>query len=276
MTAQPLFFEQVAPLDKARHQNWHVKPDSGFQFAAKANAVPVTLTELEKAAVEYPIVFLDEGQGPFPVAVLGLKPEQNLMLGSEGRWDGRYVPAYVRMYPFTLAKTGDGGNYAVCLDAAYAGFNETEGEPLFQEDGSQSTFLDKAVAFLKEYQIQRERTAGVGLQLKQLDLLQPMQANVELRDGEKLSLAGFLTVDREKISQLGEADLLALTRSGGFGAVTLHLASLNLFDRLVDRLANQDSASSSGANAVPAPAKKKPMAKPKTGAPTSKQGELES
>lgn len=241
MSAQPLFFEQVVPLDKQRHRAWRLRADGGFGFAAKANAVPVTLPEVEKAAVEYPVVFLDEGQGAFPVAILGLQPRQNLLVGGDGRWQGRYVPAYVRTYPFILARAaaksaGGAESFTVCLDAAYRGFNETEGERLFEEDGRQSPFLARAVAFLREYQVHRDKTNDASKELQDSGLLQPMQANIELSNGKKLSLAGFQTIDRNKFAALGEAETHRLSRSGALGMVYLHFASLNLFDALMARL----------------------------------------
>ncbi len=250
---QPLFFERVTPVDSGRHGKWRLQPVDGYRFTATANALPVTLPELPKVCVEYPVVFLDEGRGAFPVAVVGLRPDQNLYLGARGRWESRYIPAYVRMYPFILARgEAQADTLTVCLDAAYAGFNEQEGEPLFTADGAQSEFLQRAVAFLREFHVQRERTVQATRALADAGLLAPMQAKVELRSGESLSLAGFLTVDNDKFNALSDAEKSALIGKGSLELVYLHRASLHVFDRMVDRLARREAtARRDKANAEP-------------------------
>ncbi|MEC9342065.1 MAG: SapC family protein [Pseudomonadota bacterium] len=241
--SQPLFFESAVPLDARRHANWRLKQADGFEFAAKANALPVTLPELPKVCVEYPVVFLDEGQGPFPVAVVGLRPQRNLFVTPGGRWDARYVPAYARMYPFILAGASAGSEtYTVCLDAGYTGFNEQDGEPLFTESGAQSQFLQRAVAFLREFQLQRTRTVDAARVLSDAGLLAPMHAKIQLRSGEALSLAGFQTLDEQKFSALTDAGKGELISSGALEMIHLHRASLHLFDRLVGRLARREAA----------------------------------
>ena len=241
-TAQPLFFEQATALDAGRHRNLRLKQADGFAFAAKANALPVTLPELSAVCVEYPVVFIDEGRGPFPVAVVGLRPDQNLFVGRAGRWQARYVPAYARMYPFILAQApGDQQTLTVCFDAGYDGFNEKEGEPLFHDDGGQSDLLQRAVAFLREFHVQRERTVAAAAMLAQAGLLTPMHANVQLRSREALSLAGFLTLDTERFDTLSDDAKGRLVSSGALEMVHLHRASLQVFDRLVERLARRDA-----------------------------------
>jgi len=55
-----------------------------------------------RAQRHYPIVFTGTGK-PYPAAVLGLRVDQNLFIGPDGRWvEGIYVPAYVRRYPFVF------------------------------------------------------------------------------------------------------------------------------------------------------------------------------
>jgi hypothetical protein len=126
----------------------------------------------------------------------------------------------------------------VCIDEAFAGCNqEGKGEPLFDDAGRTTPYLERVVAFLREYQAQYERTRSLGRRLRELDLLEPMQANVEMHSGRRLSLTGFLVVGRKRIAGLDDATLLELARGDGLELVHLHLQSLTNFAPMIDRLA---------------------------------------
>ena len=111
-------------------------------FAGETNSVILAGVEFSEAAKEYPIVFTQAGDKVVPVAMLGLRNEENLFVDDKGGWDGRYIPSFVRRYPFVLAETGETGQQAVCIDDAYEGFNDDEGEPLFA--GEETTPLPSA------------------------------------------------------------------------------------------------------------------------------------
>jgi len=69
--------------------------------------MPLSLAEFGPASRDYPIVFVsaDEGKTFNAVAVLGLQSMQNLFILTDGTWDRRvYLPAYVRRYPFCMAR----------------------------------------------------------------------------------------------------------------------------------------------------------------------------
>ena len=69
------------------------------------------------------------------------------------------------------------------------------------------------------------------------ELLQSLQANVEMRKGDKMSLTGFMAVDRKKLKALAAEKLATLMQHDELGLIYYHLLSLNNFARLVDRLA---------------------------------------
>jgi len=71
---------------------------------------------------------------------------------------------------FVLAETGEPGQRAVCIDEAYEGFNDDEGEALF-DDGETTPILQQAMDFLEEYQKQYQRTEAFVQRLRDNDLL---------------------------------------------------------------------------------------------------------
>ena len=78
-------------------------------FAGKTNSVILAGVEFSEAAKEYAIVFTQAGDKVVPVAMLGLRNEENLFVDDKGGWDVRCIPSFVRRYPFVLAETGETG-----------------------------------------------------------------------------------------------------------------------------------------------------------------------
>ena len=148
-----------------------------------------------------------------PVALLGLRNEENLFVGEDGSWDARYIPAFVRRYPFVLAEAGDSGQRMVCIDESYSGFNDEEGEPLFEGD-EPTQVLKQAMEFLEEYQRQYVRTEQFIKRLKELDLLIALNAKVDMADGQQFALTGLLVVDEKKLLQLDDEKALEFFKSG--------------------------------------------------------------
>lgn len=236
----PLFYRKVVPLNKEQHKNLYIEPVEGFAFAAETNSLYIAAIEFPRAARDYPIVFGKDAQGGvFPVVLLGLKKNQNLYVTKKGEWKAGYVPAYVRRYPFILATPGGSDNqFAVCIDESYAGFNTAkEGQPLFTAKGEQTKVLTQAVDFLKDYQTQVRLTAAFCKNLTDLDLLEPMQANIAMKSGEKYAVGGFQCVQREKLKALAPKKLAEMLKSDQLELIYLHLQSLNNVEALTGKLA---------------------------------------
>ncbi len=232
-----LFYRKPVALNKAAHKEVKIKGNGGsFAFAAKTNSVILAGLEFTEAAKEYPIVFAAAGDKMVPVALLGLRNEENLLVDGEGKWDARYIPAFVRRYPFVLASAGEGKEMTVCIDEEFEGFNKEEGEPLFTSEGGNTPFLDGAIKFLTQYQQQYARTEQFAAHLKGLDLLVNLTAKVEMKDGRQFALNGLYVVDEKKLLGLDDDAALKLYRSGELAWVYSHLLSLGNLGRLVERV----------------------------------------
>ena len=153
-----IYYEKPVLLDREKHKRLHVRPSTSFAFTRKANSVYLAAVEFGEAMKEFAIVFTRAANGKVvPVAMLGLRSRENLFVGDDEKWDARYIPAFVRRYPFVLAQAGE--QLAVCIDEAYGGFNLKDGDPLFDEKGANTPFLANAVAFQERYQREFARSA---------------------------------------------------------------------------------------------------------------------
>lgn len=235
MTVQMLFYENAAPVSSRRHAGCSVEL-GGYGFSRKVNSVPLTAVEFRSVAGEYPIVFAVGGQTTQPVAVLGLRGEENLYVSEAGDWCGRYIPAFVRRYPFVFSSRADDSRFVLCVDEAFPGFNrEGRGQPLFADDLQPSPYVSRVLRFLQEYRAQFMRTRAFCRRLGELDLLEPMQARV-LAGDTYLSLGGFSIVSRDRLKALPVDKLGELAVTDELELIYLHLQSLRNFEALRNRL----------------------------------------
>lgn len=233
---QLLFYENAVPVSSERHKKLSVKTGANYKFAEKVNSVPLTAIEFGQAAVEYPIVFSGNADAVMPCAILGATATRNLFVQEDGTWGGKYVPAFVRRYPFVFAQDADAKNLILHIDEEFEGCNKSgRGERLFDSEGAQTQYLKNVLAFLQDYQQRFNRTQAFTKRLLELDLLRPMEAQFSLPSGERQSLSGFQTVDREKLKAVSNEDLGKMMRTDELECIYLHLSSLRHFGSIAER-----------------------------------------
>ncbi|NEU80299.1 SapC family protein [Nostoc sp. UIC 10630] len=238
MNKQLLIYEQTTPITQERHGNWSVKTGTDYSFARQINSVPLMAVEFPKAVTEYAIVFTETETSVMAVAILGIKEQENLYLTEKGDWQAKYIPAFIRRYPFVFSSNDEGNTFTLCIDEGFAGCNqEGRGERLFDTEGAQTQYLESVLAFLKEFQMQHQRTQLFCNKLKALDLLEPMRAKFTLDTGEQSSLAGFMAVNRNRLNQLSGEQLVDLLQTNELELLYLHLQSMRNFNTMVERIA---------------------------------------
>lgn len=257
MTTQLLFYESAVPVSRARHGGSSVQAGGDFSFARSVNSVQLMAVEFPAAAAEYAIVFAGNDDALLPAVILGVRNNENLFLAKDGAWRATYVPAFVRRYPFVFSSSDDGKAFTLCLDESFPGFNrEGRGQALFGEDGQPSPYVDSVMKFLQEYQAQFQRTQAFCRKVRELGLLEPMQAQISTAAGERLSLGGFWAVNRGRVKALPGDKLAELAKTDELELLYLHLQSMRNFDGLRGRMAADREAEAEAPAAAAAGAKK--------------------
>ncbi|MEJ2685970.1 MAG: SapC family protein [Gammaproteobacteria bacterium] len=232
-----LFYERLMPLSSETHRGLRLKANTGdYTFAAAINSVPLAGVEFQEAARDYPIIFTGTGADTLAVALLGLHNGRNLYLGDDGGWlRNAHVPAFVRRYPFALARDGESEDFTVCIDDSHGGFDTESGEALFDEQGEQTDFLRQCISFLTEYQGHLDRTKAFAARLDELGLLQSRELQVAGPQGQSFVLRDLRVVDERKLAELDDATVLELYRSGTLSWIYAHLVSTGNVGPLVAR-----------------------------------------
>lgn len=247
MSTQLLIYETAVPVSASRHSDSYVER-GGYGFSRNVNAVPLTAVEFVPAAAEYAIVFTGTDEVVMPAVILGMRGEENAYIDSANEWHAKYIPAFIRRYPFIFSSTNDGQTLTLCIDEDYAGFNrEKRGQALFGEDGKPTPYVDNVLNFLQEYQSQFQRTQAFCKKLRELGLFEPMQATLSLDTGERLSLTGFMAVNRDKLKALSGEVLAELAKTDELELIYLHLQSMRNLTNMKDRMVNSPSDSAAAA-----------------------------
>lgn len=237
MATQMLIYESVAPISKQRHAKHSLEVGADYGFARNVNSLPLTAVEFLPAALEYPVVFAGNDNSVMPAVILGLRDKENTYLDARDNWRAKYIPAFARRYPFVFSSPDQGKNFALCIDESFTGLNtEDRGQRLFDDQGKPTQYVENVLKFLQQYQIEFQRTQRFCDRLKKLGLLAPMQAQVDLGDSGRLSLTGFMVVDRAKLKALPGDTLAELMKNDSLELIYGHLHSMRHFGAIRERM----------------------------------------
>ena len=238
----PLFYNQLEPLSSQAHADFRTKTMDRAPFLVGQHAIPVTVDEFALVQRFMPIVF-SSGDDPIPLALMGLNEGVNVFIDAEGKLveQNFYVPAYVRRYPFLLARlTPDAQELSLCFDPTYEGVGAfDEGEPLF--NGTEPSELTKNILqFNETFETAGMRTQQFMVELKESGLLTEGEVTIQPEGSEQpFVYRGFQMVDENKLRDLRGDQLRKMSQNGMLPLLYAHLFSLALmreiFQRQLDR-----------------------------------------
>ncbi|MEX6724405.1 SapC family protein [Parapedomonas caeni] len=227
-TRLPLFYNSVVPLAASVHGKLVMTEARDCKYAANTHAIPITVDEFVMVQRHYPIIF-GGGDSPVPLALVGLMDNENQFIDAEGQWrPGTYVPAYVRRYPFLLAKlTPEAKELSLCFDDSAPIFTTGEESNLF--DGNEPTERTKAILqFCEQFEIAIQRTRAFMNELKELDLLMDGEAQIQPANGAApANFRGFRMISEQKLHELRGDQVRKMVKSGALGLIYAHLFSLS-------------------------------------------------
>lgn len=248
-----LFYGQPEPLSAENHGKLGANPvENPYGFVAASHVVPLTVTEFSPAALSYPVIFVGENRQP--VAVMGLRPGENLFVEANGAFRAEaYIPAYVRRYPFVFANDDAQKRLILCIDRAAPFITEGGQTPLF-ENGEPSAYTQQAMEFCNNFEQERARTDSFMQLLKDLDLLDVREAvftprNPDGTPGEAQKIAEYYAVSEDKLKALPAEKLVELRDNGALGQIYAHMVSLLGWDRLIAMAFQRAAQTPAAANA---------------------------
>ena len=241
----PLFFNDLMPLNSKDHKNYRTRSIDSAPWLAKAHAIPLTVDEFVQAQRHYPIVF-SVGENPLPLALMGLNEGVNTFVDDEGKvTEPVYIPAYIRRYPFMLAKLQqDSTDLSLMFDPTSDAVGESgDGERLFDDEGNKTAATDRILEFCQHFEQSAQRTQAFLTELKDADLMMDGEVAIQ-REGEDKPFVyrGFKMVNQEKLREISAEKLGEWHKNGLLTLIHAHLFSLEMMRVIFARQAQQGKA----------------------------------
>ncbi len=228
--------KNAQPISKETHLYKRLLPVPSYAYAGKTAIVPLLGAECAQAIHNFPIVFAPYGESYVLMGLLSLQPERNMFVSAEGQWLGSYIPAILRQYPFAVGLPAEGGEPILCVDSDSGLISETDGQPLFEIDGTPSEVMRKVIEFVGELERNRAATIRAVNVLVKHNLIIPWDITLQAPQGPQ-KVNGIFRIDEAAMNALSNEDFLELRQSGVLPIAYAHLLSLNCIDVLV-RLSN--------------------------------------
>lgn len=236
--AELLLYGRPIRLNRVAHATLRFTPLTSFEFARKVIAVPLMGVEFPVACRQYPIVFIQGPEGMISAqAVLSVAEGANAFVDDKGQWTATYVPAFIRRYPFVLAEIPDkADDFNIAFDEASGCFDLQNGEPLFDDHGTPTPFLQGQIEFLRLFHAEHQRTRQFLDALKTDGLLTPYNVDiVRGTDQARFAVRNAMVVDEVKLTNLTSDRVTAYLTNGYFALIYAHLLSLQSFLAVANR-----------------------------------------
>jgi hypothetical protein len=221
-------------IDNNTHRDLRIVTTRGAAWGDDVMTTPVFPNEFRDVQAYYPIVFqpADNGPGMQPVALLGLRFGENLFLEPHG-WDAPYIPLALERGPFMIGRAGSELMIHVDMDSPRIG--RGEGEALFMPHGATTDYLERVNSVLAAIHTGVEATAPFVATLMRHDLIESFALDIEAADGSQNRLAGFSTINEDRLARLDAAAIAELHAQQWLPAIFMVVASMTHFRDLIDR-----------------------------------------
>ncbi|WP_341711306.1 SapC family protein [Erythrobacter sp.] len=251
----PLFYNDLMPLNSNDHANYRTRAIDVAPWLSKQHAVPVTVDEFIQAQRQLPIVFT-AGESPLPIALMALNEGVNTFVDADGKINEPvYLPAYIRRYPFMLARLRPGADeLSLCFDPTADSIGEfAEGDALF-EDKEPSQATKNILEFCESFEQAGQRTQAFMDELKQHDLLMDGEVAIQLPgEANPFIYRGFRMVNMDKLKEMRGDQLRKWNENGLLQLIYAHIFSLEQMRIIFGRQVQQGTAPLQNAAAATVP-----------------------
>lgn len=220
-------------LNNIDHKDLRVITTRGAGYGDNVMFAITFPAEFRSIQAHYPIVFRKTAEGQFqPIALFGFQQRQNLFLNQDG-WDATYLPLTIERQPFLIGIADQQMMIHVDLDSPR--ISATAGEAVFREHGGATEFLERTNSVLLAIHQGLESTPPFITALLEHNLLESFVFDIALGCGSQNRLAGFYTINEERLAALDGGALERLSKAGHLQAIYMAMASLSNFRALIER-----------------------------------------
>jgi len=229
----PLFYNDLMPLNLRDHENWRSRTVEEANWLVHQHAVPVTVDEFTLAQRHFPIIF-SGSDNPVPLALFGLNEGVNVYVDEKGKLiENIYLPAYIRRYPFILARLdSENDTMSLCFDPSAGILGEFDEGPAIFEEGQPSPFTQEVMQFCERFEQAGQRTQTFVDELIKHELLMDGEVAIQRHDAEPdeqpYVYRGFKMINQDKLRELRGDLLRTWNQNGMLNLIFAQILSLDM------------------------------------------------
>lgn len=229
-------------LNNVDHKDLRIITTRSAEYGDNVQFAMTFSWEFRSVQAYYPIVFSKHPQTDefSALALFGFEKGENLFLGTAG-WEVSYLPMTMQSQPFVIGfqQSAEGGAASrapvIHVDMDSPRVSEQQGELLFLAHGGISDYLERVSSVLDTMHGGYDGDRAFMAALVENDLLESFTLDVQLKDGSQNRLAGFYTINEERLRVLGGDVLESLNAKGFLLPVYMAIASLGNIRTLIDK-----------------------------------------
>jgi hypothetical protein len=219
-------------LNNVDHKELKIITDKSAVYGDNKMSCVIYPFEFKHVQAYYPIFFHVDNQtkNMSALAIFGFEQGENLFLTAQG-WDAHYIPLMIEREPFLIGQqsTMEAGEEVtksvIHIDLDSPKISDKQGQAIFLPHGGNSQYLAKVSAVLKTIQDSQLATDLFNKTLVELDLLEPFNLDIALKDGSNNRLSGYHTINEETLSRLSGQVLEDLNKQGLLSLIYMVIAS---------------------------------------------------
>lgn len=228
-------------LDNISHKDLKVITERGAKWGDTISCTAIFPNEFTKVQAQQPIVFRKHpNTGQFEaLALFGFENNENLLLDEQGNLSLNYLPLSMQRQPFLIGQQTQYNqgipeqSLVVHLDLDSPRLNQEQGEAIFLEHGGNSDYLNHIAQVLNTLHIENQTLPAFFEQLLALNLIEAFSIEYQQKNGEKVTVGGFYTINQQVLNTLNGEQLQKLQQGGYLNAIYMAIASLEQIPTLL-------------------------------------------
>jgi len=235
----------LTALTSGAHGALKLKADSGVIYAQSSHMLPLRVTEVAQAIVDFPVMMSRMSNGTMSLSALtSFEPGKNLFF-SKGEWTSSFQPTAMKTYPVFLMKPENGSLETVLgIDADSAALSKEEGQALFDKKGKPSLKIKQIKAQLMEDSINMVHTFQFFETLEKFNLIRSVDVALNYGDDQTNRIRGLSMIHEDNLQSLSSESLTELRDRGYLAPIYAMLFSVFQLNALILRNNQTDGAAS--------------------------------
>jgi len=227
---------KLTALSSDTHNGLKLKEQSGIIYAQNAHMLPLRVTEVAQATVDFPVMMSRMSNGAMSLSALtSFEPNKNLFVAGD-EWNSSFQPAAMKTYPLFLMKAEDGRPEPILgVDAGSEALSKDDGQSLFDKKGKFSLPVKQLQAQLMEDSKNMVHTFQFYETIEKFNLIRSVDLALNYADGQTNRIRGLSMIHEDNLQSLPSERLTELRDRGYLAPIYAMLFSVFQLNALIRR-----------------------------------------